>query len=94
MRPAPPIGIESCACSSIPALTLRWATLPTPAPIAAPTAVAARSGGANSPTTKPGPAERERPLPDGVVLLVDRDVALQVLAHDDEPDELGLAGVD
>ena len=43
------------------------------------------------PHHEPRAAERHRPLPNGVVLLLDRDVALEVLAHDDEPDYVRLA---
>ena len=90
IRPAPPIGIVSPAIFSIPLPIFLCNALPPTAPMAAPIAVAASSGGANS-RRRARRRRAGRALGDRVVGLLQRDVALEVLAHDDRAPEVRTA---
>ena len=65
-----------------------------PAPIPAPIAVAASSGGANRPTTSPATPPSLGAVADGLVaVLLHLDLAARVAIHHDGADDLVLAGV-
>src|SRR6201989_2121174 len=82
------------ACSSSLLAVLRCSSLPAPAPIAAPTAVAASSGGGNRPTRDPARAQAGCTLADNVVGLFHGQVALEVLADDHRAVQVAAAGQD